>query len=457
MFRRIQDLLTSEPGTLIKADAAFTSMRQASGFHHEGRAYPVALQPFVLESEWADTAKVASEGLHRVLERVADLYLEDEAVRRFFANYRHAERWLTAPQRVRPCAGVCRLDGVFINGSYRIMETNTCCPGGVIKVGAQFSLWQSVMADILKIEPPDAGGQPFVTDPMLFVKHLIKMHQLQFGRLPTGAAVISLNGRYMNEVDLTVKGLLQFGIPARHLDAKELRRAGCGKVLGKGFEVTLAYHKLDQLELITTSECFEYLDAGAAGEVCFLNHLLSQCVLEDKSVLALISDPRFAGRFTVDDQEIIKRHVPWTRVLATGKTTDPEGALINLCEYVINHRKQLVVKSCNLTRGEDITIGAFVGKDHWDALVSKAIHTGNHVVQQYLPLPKMPVIIGTPPQFVDMVYELDTYLINGMFAGFLCRASLDPVVNVGRSGIMVPVLITPALGRVLDSPCVRKG
>lgn len=443
VFRRIHDLLRFDPRTLIKADAVFTSMRRASGFHHEGRSYPVSLQPFVLEPEWADAARSASEGLHRLLERVADLYRKDEAVRQFFPTYRHAERWLIAPQYVEPCVGVCRFDGVFINGSYRIMETNTCCPGGVIKVGAQFPLWQSVVADILKIPPPESGAQPFVTDPMLFVRHLVKMHELQFNCPPPGAAVVTLSGRYMNEVDLTVNGLRKLGIPTEHLDARELRRVGYSKIFGKGFEITLAYHKLDQLELISSDDCVDYLDAGAAGDLCFLNPLLSQCVLEDKSVLAFISDPRFWNRFTADDHLIIKRHVPWTRLLTTAQTTDAKGRLINLPEFVIDHRAQLVIKSCNLTRGEDVTIGAVAGKDSWDALVGKAIHTGNHVVQEYLPLPRMPVILGSPPQLSDMLYELDTYLIDGRFAGFLCRTSFDPVVNVGRSGVMVPVVIAP--------------
>jgi hypothetical protein len=444
VFQRIQDLLRSDPATLVKADAEFSAMRQARGFHHEGRSYPVSLQPFVLDPEWADAARSASEELHRVLERVADLYREDEEVRRFFGPYRRAERWLTAAPSVRPCAGVCRFDGVFIDGTYRVMETNTCCPGGVIKVGAQFPLWQSVVAEMLGVRPPESGGQPFVTDPMLFVRHLVRMHELQFNAFPAGAGVVSLNGRYTNEIDLTVAGLDELGVPARHLDATALRRVSGGKVSAGGFEVSLAYHKLDQLEFINSADCFDYLDAGAAGDLCFLNPLLAQCVLEDKSVLALISDPRFSDRFGTADQIIIERHVPWTRLVTPGNATDPAGRLISLPEFIIDQRARLIIKPCNLTRGENVTIGALTTADSWNATVGRAVRSGDYVVQQYLPLPAMEVITGNPPQAQHMAYELDTYLISGRYAGFLCRTSIDPIVNVGRSGIMVPVVIKRA-------------
>jgi diaminobutyrate-2-oxoglutarate transaminase len=39
-----------------------------------------------------------------------------------------------------------------------------------------------------------------------------------------------------------------------------------------------------------------------------------------------------------------------------------------------------------------------------------------------------------------MVYGLDAYVFNGKLAGLQARASVDPVMNIGRRGVLLPVI-----------------
>jgi hypothetical protein len=268
------------------------------------------------------------------------------------------------------------------------------------------------------------------------------VHKRQFGVAPGGAAIVNLNGKYTNEVDLIAADLESFGVPARSCDAAALhvRR---GAVVADGLHVDLAYNKLDQLELIADPACVSYLDAGADGTICFLSSLMAQCVLEDKAVLAVVSDPVFADRFSAEHQATIDAHVPWSRVVESGRTTAEDGSVIDLPAYVADNRQKLVLKRRNLTRGEGVLVGPFTDESPWSGALAEAVRTGEWVVQQYIPLPVTNLVTGDPPQVRPMMYEVDTYLFDGEFAGFLCRASSDPVVNVGRVGTMVPVIVEP--------------
>jgi hypothetical protein len=48
------------------------------------------------------------------------------------------------------------------------------------------------------------------------------------------------------------------------------------------------------------------------------------------------------------------------------------------------------------------------------------------VAQTYLPLSTIEVRSGAEHDPSVMGYSVDTFLFDGEFAGFLCRASLDP-------------------------------
>jgi diaminobutyrate-2-oxoglutarate transaminase len=40
-----------------------------------------------------------------------------------------------------------------------------------------------------------------------------------------------------------------------------------------------------------------------------------------------------------------------------------------------------------------------------------------------------------------MNHGIDAFMFGGKFAGYMCRASVDTIINVGRRGMHVPVAI----------------
>jgi hypothetical protein len=422
--------------------AAFAERLREAGIHFEGRSYPAAIEPLVLSSNAAEQIKQASADVHAILERVAELYRLNQDVRDFFPRYRNAEHWMRVDNGVRPDIFVCRLDGVLIGGRYRIMETNTACPGGVIQTGMIHRIWSRLVEEALGVDTHAFVVQPAEKDPRLFVRRLIDVHQRRIGTPPETAAVVMLNGKYSNEVDWISRGLADLGVKTTVADAASFTWSGSGALMLGDTSVDLTYNKLDQVELVRIREAQPYLDASAAGAVTFLNGLLAQCVLNDKSVLALVTDDRFTDLFTDQERRVINNHIPWTRRVAPGVTMTADGTRSELIEYLARDKDRLVLKPTDKTRGEGVVIGPEASQGKWEAAIASAVSTaGGFVAQAHLPLSEVTVRVGAGSHAERMVYGIDTYLFDGEFACFHVRASLDPVINIGQRGLLMPVVV----------------
>jgi diaminobutyrate-2-oxoglutarate transaminase len=98
-----------------------------------------------------------------------------------------------------------------------------------------------------------------------------------------------------------------------------------------------------------------------------------------------------------------------------------------------------VLKPSNLTRGEGVVIGAQTNSARWNDAIKAAL-LGHYIVQEYVPLPSIEVPRSDTVVLTPMRYGLDCYLFGGRLVGFQSRASVDPVINVGHGGWLLPVL-----------------
>lgn len=430
------------PEVLRLQQAALSRAVADGGLTFEGRAYPVSLRPAVLPLSRAQEIRAVAEALVSALDTVARLYCERAEVRALFPAYATVAGPAAALPPLVPLVRVCRLDGVIDEqGRYRVIETNTACPGGVIQSGIAARLWARAdqpFSPGLRIED---GFQPLVRAPDAFVDTLIASHVAAHGREPAYAAVVNLHGRYTNEVHWMVEGLAKRGVDAQLLDAAALRPTPTGLADPAGRPVDLVYNKLDPLELIGDASMAGYLRGAARRATTFLNPLMAQWVLEDKAVLAVLTDPRFADDFTARQRALFATHVLWTRFLRAGPTTGPDCEPVDLAAFTAARRAELVLKPTNASRGDGVLVGRFADAGQWERLLASALADGGYVVQEYVRPPRITVIRPTDGAPADMVTGLDSYVFGGRFAGFHARASADPVMNMGRSGVLLPVIV----------------
>jgi len=407
-----------------------------------GRPYPVSLRPLVITGQQALEFASIGERFVKLLDRVAAIYCEETEVRRQFPAYAGVARYAAALPKLKPLTRICRLDGLIgPGGTYRILEINTDCPGGVIQNGLAGRIWSDIANPLTDGLALDAHAQPFVKNPDCFLLELLAAHRERTGRNAERASIVNFHGRFTNEIDWMLLGLDRLGVETSLVDAADLRRGPNGLVDPAGRTVELAYNKFDLRDIIDEPAVADYLEAAAAGEVTVLNPLICQWPLADKAVLALMQDEKFADCFTAAERDLIKAHVPWTRVVRAGRAVGPDGMPVDLLSYIGDNRESLVLKPSNATCGEGVIIGPLTRPQLWRQEVERAAKGAAHVVQEYIPAPCISAPNPADGTVEPMWVGLDIYVFGGRFAGFQSCASLDAVTNVGNRGILLPVAV----------------
>ncbi|MES0003150.1 glutathionylspermidine synthase family protein [Mesorhizobium sp. M0051] len=439
--RRLRELATCNAGSIWEAQDELSSAIAEAGMHFEGRAYPVCIRPLAIDSGLAHHLSATAEAVIKLLDFASELYCCNEAVQDLFPSYKHLRHWITCLPKHRPIVRICRLDGLFgSDGHYKIIETNTESPGGVIQNGLAAKVWSRIPNPLTDGLSLDVSKQPFARNTNCFVQELVSAYRAATDSELRTAAVVNFRGRYTNEVEWIVNGLRNAGAKAELLDVSSMKRTPRGLVGPDGELIELVYNKVDPRDFIEYSGLTDYLDACAAQEVVSINPWISQWILSDKAILAVLSDDRFKSNFDVEQIELIARHVPWTRFVRVGETTDPERRQIELIGYIRKNKANLVLKPSNATRGEHVLVGHLTSSDVWEEHIERAA-LSPYVVQEYIK-PREVTAIHLPTRSIEkMAYGVDCYVFGGRLAGFQSRASFDPVMNVGRSGILLPVAI----------------
>ena len=405
----------------------------AHGLRFEGRPYPVSLAPLLVDAAAAGRFARRAEALHRVLERALDVYRHEPHVRtQLFREYEpHARLALAVPDG-QPPIRFARFDCVVGDDDrFRLLEANTACPGGVVQSPLATRLWLETDAARACLRGFRVHDEPLLADRLLFVRELVAAAR-EMGVEPSCAAVVNLRGTYTNEVDRVARGLAELGLEADVRDAREFR-CSSGWPVADGRRHHLLVNKLDPLALIADRDTRGYRAAFRAGRACFATPGPAQLVSEDKAILALLTDERYAELFEPRERELVAAHVPWTRLVAPGRTRSPSGARVDLLTFVAANKEGLVLKPASSTRGEGVVIGRLASPARWLAALSAAMRR-RHVVQEWLP--HGTVTVGAGPAHC----VLGLFLFSGRFVGLHGRASVEPVVNVGRKGWIVPVV-----------------
>ncbi|MDX8496507.1 glutathionylspermidine synthase family protein [Mesorhizobium sp. VK22B] len=437
--RRLCELATCDSASIWEAQDELSSAIAEAGMHFEGRAYPVCLRPLAIDRGLANHLSATAEAVIKLLDVAAELYCYNEDVQDLFPAYKHFRHWITSLPKYRPLVTICRLDGLFgSDGYYKIIETNTEAPGGVIQNGLAAKIWRRIPNPLTHGLSLDVSKQPFAKDPNCFVRELVSAYHAASGSELKTAAVVNFRGRYTNEVDFIINGLKDAGIKAKLLDIGEVKLTYAGLVDKNDECIDLVYNKLDPRDVIDTYDADDYLEACATQRVVSINPWISQCVLSDKAILALLSDDRFSSNFNAEQIQLIARHIPWTRLVRDEVTTDPQRRRIELISYIQKNKTDLVLKPSNATRGEHVLVGRLTCSELWEEHIDRAARHP-YVVQEYVAPGELTALHLSSRSIKKMAYGIDCYVFGGRLAGFQSRASLDPVMNVGRSGILLPI------------------
>jgi hypothetical protein len=175
-----------------------------------------------------------------------------------------------------------------------------------------------------------------------------------------------------------------------------------------------------------------------------------------KAFFAVLTDEQNAGLFSHDERDLIRQHIPWTRVVADVRTSH-YGEPIELLDFIRKDRENLVMKPSDEYGGTGVTLGWETSEPSWDSTIEKAVSAaraggdaGCWIVQERIPIRRevFPYITRQDEadskaqrggvEFKDMLVDFAPYLFRGKLAGFLTRLSATGLANVTSGGGQVP-------------------
>jgi uncharacterized circularly permuted ATP-grasp superfamily protein len=168
--------------------------------------------------------------------------------------------------------------------------------------------------------------------------------------------------------------------------------------------------------------------------------------LDQKSCFEVFTDPELAERFlTVEERQVVRRHVLWTRIVSDRRTVSPAGERVDLLEYIRKERESLVLKPNRSYGGEGVLVGPTATQGEWETALDRALTDGNRwVVQQAVPIPvkSFHVLDASDRLRVEPFYVVMGFAPSRYGVALVARASQRSVVNVAQQGGMCAVMVS---------------
>ncbi len=401
------------------------------------------LRPFFLSEQDEQRVRQVAETIAALGERIVTTALASPPLLAQFALSPEEERLARIEPGYATSSTASRLDAFLLPDSIQFAEYNAESPAGLgyaetlgeifgaLPVMSRFQerfrtrLYPSMamLLDALLASYRDWGGT--AAPPLIAI--------VDWREVPT-----------WSEFEIIRERFEKLGVPAIVCDPRDL--AFDGRALtAVGRKIDLVYRRVLINDIIARSaECEALVRAYEARAVCVANTLRCK-IPHKKAAFAVLTDERNAGLFTTAERDLIRSHVPWTRLVADRWTTR-DGAPIDLLEYVRARRANFVLKPNDEYGGAGVTLGWETDAGQWDAALESALAECDRawIVQERIAVRREVFPYVQPGAGVvmrEMLVDSAPYLFRGRLAGFLTRLSSTGLANVTSGGGQVPAFV----------------
>ncbi|HET8922215.1 MAG TPA: hypothetical protein VFN26_04375 [Candidatus Acidoferrum sp.] len=430
-------------GTLLRVPSIpedlFKRMRKAK-LTFGDRVHCPFLRPFFLSPEDEERVRTVAEGIAELGERIITAALDDTHLFAQFHLREEEERLARIHAGYGPASTASRLDAFLLPDSLKFAEYNAESPAGAgyaetlaeifrdLPVMAQFARRYEIhsyplsakLLDALVISYLDWGGSS--SKPQIAI--------VDWEDVPT-----------WSEFEILQERFERMGVPTLIADPRELEYDGRALV-AKEKKIDLVYRRVLINDIVAKpAECAALIKAYSAGVVCVANNF--RCKIPHvKTFFAVLTDEQNGALFSHVERELIRRHIPWTRVVADVKTAH-YGQAVELLAFLRKNRENLVLKPSDEYGGSGVTLGWEMTEDAWDEAIERALTAkkGVWIVQERIPIRRevFPYIADVGKvDYRDMLVDFAPYLFRGKVCGFLTRLSATGLANVTSGGGQVP-------------------
>jgi glutathionylspermidine synthase len=402
-----------------------------------GATIPFVLMPHFISAGQLRRVRHSVEHLSRVLDRFCDAYPTDAALRDELALGPEEDSLIRIePGYPRPMR-ICRLDAFLAGYDVKFLEFNADSPAGI---GYTDVLYEGLTAsiDLPRVRQEfDTAYAPMLPELIATLSEAYAhVRPSDFPETPRLALIDAENAPAVPEFRIVCAAAKAHGIEATHATLADLTYDG-STLHARNEPVHLVYRRalledLDQADLVA---------AARDGRVCIVNPFRAR-VANNKKLMALFQDPRFAHLIEGDEIEVVQKTVPWTRILRPGRVTYGSWT-IDLLPFVADNREKLVLKPASSYGGHQVSLGIETDQGRWEEIIAQHAERGDFIVQEYVPVPEemFPTIEGGHVQMRLKRFNINPFGIGGRHAGSITRISDRAVINVSAGGGLLPSVI----------------
>jgi hypothetical protein len=425
----------------------FKRMRKAK-LTFGDRVHCPFLRPFFLSPEDETRVRTVAETIAELGERVVTAALNDKHLLAQLHLREEEERLARLPVGFGPASTASRLDAFLLPDSLKFAEYNGESPAGAgyaetlseifseLPVMGQFAKKYEVhsyplsakLLDALMMTYMDWGGS--AQRPQIAI--------VDWEEVPTWSEFEILQARFE-----------RMGVPTLIADPRELEWDG-KSLTAKDKKIDLVYRRVLINDIVAKpAECAALVKAYSANAVCVANNF--RCKIPHvKAFFSVLTDEQNGSLFSLSERELIRKHIPWTRVVADVKTAH-YGQPVELLAFTRQERQNLVLKPSDEYGGSGVTLGWETSEAEWDAAIERTLtaKNGAWIVQERIPIRRevFPYIAQVGKvDYRDMLVDFAPYLFRGKLCGFLTRLSSTGLANVTSGGGQVPAFrVAPRL------------
>ena len=422
-----------------------------------GRLLCPFLRPNFVTRRQYDSMVRTGEALISAIERMEQMVLASPALLARMQLLPAEKMLATVDPGYQMSEVAARFDLHLSNGTLQVLQYNSDSPSGLA--------WAEGLADIFYDCPPvkefrkryqltRVGGKKY------FLSALLKAYK-QF----TGNLAHNGNNGYNGNNGHGKKpriAILEFRAPFATAGQGEyalirdfIREAGYateivspeqleyrnGVLRSGSFEIDLIYRRISVQEFLMRFDLSHPLvDAYRDHAVCVVNSFRSE-MTHKKALFGLLTDETLTAKFPAAERKAIKDHVPWTRLVAPGKTTYHERT-VDLLDFIHQHREKFVLKPNDDYSDQGSFLGSEMDVAAWERALRQA-QRSPYVVQEKVEPAKsvFPMMTYGHLEYREMQVDVHPQAFLGKVSGCASWLSAGDASAYSSSGGLAPTFI----------------
>lgn len=437
--------LAAIPDQAAWIEEQLSRVRDNPALSKDGKGLQRAARPRFMDDAVLDADQAVVTAVTAALDAAASTILADpELSRRCLGPWAQDARLLdlfSLPAGYPQHVVFGRFDGVRGPDGMRILEFNGGLPGGLTITEAS--------AAVMSTWPAFAEVSASVNlhAPRLFeaIATTISGVWHAFGGSGTPRVAFVVPREFQDYVAAQMRVLLaslrSHGLEVSTCDPDELVRRD-GKVHGPDGVVDVAIRVFFTSMLPALGGRLDTMvEAVRAGELCMVTSFRAG-LLGHKSLFAVITDPGINLGLPEEIRELVRAHVPWSRIMTDASASAPDGSIVDLREYALAEAAHLVLKPAEGTGGAGVLLGWEQDAEAWRAAIDSALSSPDvWIIQERIPLTfeELPVLEdGFPLRHFQA--DHNPLVFNDRIGGYFVRLSeTGGITNVtSGDGTVIP-------------------